>query len=74
MCVSFLAETLHDFCRLPAYVELCATQELGEPLALDMTHAGNGLLLPLIIRGIPEATVSPRRRRTASRAPGQRIG
>src|SRR5450759_2880152 len=53
--VSFLAETLHDFYHLPQYVALCATQERGEALALHVTDAGNSLLLPLIIRGIPGA-------------------
>ena len=65
--MSFLADAAHDFYHLPRYAALCATQERGEPLALHAADAGNSLLLPLIVRGIPDSRL---RRHVALRVPG----
>lgn len=43
----------HDFYHLPAYVELCARQERGQPRALYVTDERRSMLLPLVIRDIP---------------------
>jgi hypothetical protein len=42
----------HDFYHLPAYVELCAGQEGGQPRALYVTDKTRSILLPLVIREI----------------------
>jgi hypothetical protein len=53
---SFLAATRHDVYHLPAYVELSARQEGGEPRALYVERGTARLLLPLIVRPIDGAS------------------
>jgi hypothetical protein len=50
---SFLVDARHDFYHLPAYVDLCAAQENGEPFALIVEDGDRSMLLPMIIRPIP---------------------
>jgi hypothetical protein len=52
----YLADTIHDFYHLPRYVELCARQDGGRPLALLAEEDGNGLFVPLVVRpfDVPE--------------------
>jgi hypothetical protein len=51
--LAVLRAARHDFYHLPAYVELCARQERGQPRALFVTGEGRSMLLPLVIRDIP---------------------
>ena len=50
---SILAETAHDFYHLPAYTQLAAVHERGEPQALLVEAGARRLLLPLVVRQIP---------------------
>ena len=52
---TFLRETPHDFYHLPAYVATCATYEHGAGRALYVEDGSARLLLPLIIRDIPDS-------------------
>jgi hypothetical protein len=52
---AFLRETDHDFYYLPAYVELCASNDGGEAAALFVEQAGQRLLLPILLRPIEGA-------------------
>ncbi len=52
MWESFLRDAPHDFYHLPAYVELCAGQEGGDPAGLYVESADGAMLVPLIIRRI----------------------
>ena len=52
---SFLRATPHDFYHLPAYVAVCAAHEQGEGRALYVEDGAASLLLPLIIRDIPDS-------------------
>lgn len=51
----FLREVPHDFYHLPAYVAVCAAHEGGEGRALYVEDGAASLLLPLIIRDIPDS-------------------
>jgi hypothetical protein len=51
----FLEACHHDFYHLPGYVELCARQEGGEPVAFLASEGACGLLVPMVLRPLPEA-------------------
>jgi hypothetical protein len=57
---SILAGSRYDFYHLPAYVELSARQDGGDPCALMVQDGERAMLLPLILRpiedGIRDAT------------------
>src|SRR5687768_15258383 len=64
---NFLAQTPHDFYHLPQYSRLSATDRLsapdanGEPLAfLAEDEEGNSFFIPLIVRPIPQQSVTNR--------------
>lgn len=50
---AFLAEVRHDFHHRPAYAELCARLEAGEPRALHVHDGRKAMLLPLLLRDVP---------------------
>lgn len=50
---AMLAACPHDFYQLPAYLELTAAWEGGEPRAFLVEHGSCRLLLPLLIRPLP---------------------
>ena len=52
-----LPGVFHDFYHLLTYVALCAEQEGGDGRALLVQDEGRGLLLPLILRPIPDGGV-----------------
>jgi hypothetical protein len=52
--VAILDEAPHDFYHLPGYVDLCAREDRGEARALVVEDSGATLLLPLILRSLPE--------------------
>lgn len=51
---AFLAKAAHDFYHLPEYVSFAARYEEGDPVAFLAEEQGAGLLLPLLIRPLPE--------------------
>jgi hypothetical protein len=52
--MAFLHETPHDFYHLPAYVELSARYEGGEPMAFYAEDGPRKMLIPLLKRAVPE--------------------
>ena len=50
---SFLAASRHDFYHLPAYVDLCARQEGGEPAAFWAEQGAAAMLIPMVLRPLP---------------------
>lgn len=50
----FLTRTAHDFYHLPEYAAFAARYEGGEPVAFLVEDQGAGMLLPLLIRSLPE--------------------
>lgn len=57
----FLERTPHDVYQLPAYLELAARHEGGRATAFYAEEAGAALLLPLLLRGVPEELMGPER-------------
>jgi hypothetical protein len=51
---SFLGRTRHDVYHLPAYVDMCARSAGGHAAALHVARADAELLLPLVIRPLPD--------------------
>ncbi len=52
----------HDFFHLPDYTTFAAAHEGGSPRALHVQNGGCDLLLPLVVRPLPENHSTPRRR------------
>lgn len=50
---SFLETEPHDFYHLPAYVAVSASRDGGEPHALHVLGGGRRMLLPIVVRPIP---------------------
>jgi hypothetical protein len=50
----FLSGVDHDFYHLPEYISLAARQEGGQPCAFFAETEGSSLLVPLLMRPIPE--------------------
>jgi len=53
--LSFLKGTVHDFYHLPGYVRLEARHEHARPCALLVEDGPSAMLLPLLIRTVPDA-------------------
>jgi hypothetical protein len=53
--MEFLAGSRHDFYHLPAYVELCARHEGGEAAAFWAQEGEAAMLVPMVLRPLPEA-------------------
>jgi hypothetical protein len=51
----FLSGSRHDFYHLPAYVDLCARHEGGEPVAFWAREGGAAMLVPMVLRPLPAA-------------------
>lgn len=51
---AFLRDTRHDFYHLPEYVALCARQEGGAPAAFWAETRDTALLVPMVLRPVPE--------------------
>ncbi|MGA2082628.1 MAG: GNAT family N-acetyltransferase [Holophaga sp.] len=49
----FLYGARHDFYHLPAYVDLCARHEGGEPAAFWAAEGDAALLIPMVLRPLP---------------------
>jgi len=49
----FLAGCPHDFYHLPAYVDLCARHEGGEPAAFWAQDGEAAMLIPMVLRPLP---------------------
>jgi hypothetical protein len=49
---AFLGEARHDFYHLPAYVNVSARQDGGQPAALLVEDSDRAMLLPLVLRSI----------------------
>jgi hypothetical protein len=51
---SLLERVTHDFYHLPSYVRMCAEMENGEAGAFYAVDGGNELMLPMILREVPD--------------------
>ena len=51
---TLLDQVSHDFYHLPSYVQMCARIEHGEAGAFHVADGGNELLLPMIVREVPD--------------------
>jgi hypothetical protein len=51
--LEFLRGVRHDFYHLPAYVDLCARHEGGEPAAFWAEEGDTALLVPMVLRPLP---------------------
>lgn len=49
----------HDVYHTPAYCALTARSEQGEPIAFHYAESGRELLLPLLVRNLPDALDAP---------------
>jgi Acetyltransferase (GNAT) domain len=49
----------HDFYHLPAYVDLCATEEGATPAAFFAEDQGSAFLAPVLIRAMPPVLDAP---------------
>jgi len=49
----FLRGGRHDFYHLPAYVDLCARHEGGEPAAFWAAEGAAAMLVPMVLRPLP---------------------
>ncbi|MDR3669552.1 MAG: GNAT family N-acetyltransferase [Holophaga sp.] len=49
----FLGAGRHDFYHLPAYVDLCARRDGGEPVAFWAAEGGAAMLIPMVLRPLP---------------------
>jgi len=56
---AFLSRVPHDAYHLPEYVEFAARHEGGAPAALFAASGASALLLPLVIRDLPEDLGAP---------------
>jgi hypothetical protein len=52
--LEFLRGGRHDFYHLPAYVDLCARHEGGEPAAFWAAEGDAAMLIPMVLRPLPE--------------------